>query len=91
MKRGLYRLVSRISENTELPLNEMCKEYSVSVIGGREISVEGVRSVLKYERECIVLEACCGNISIFGEGLEMKSYYKTALTVGGNINRVEFG
>ena len=91
MKKRIYRFVSCLSEKTELPLSEICREPIISILGRREITVDGAVSVVKYEREIIILELCNDIIKIYGKKLEMKSYSGTAITIGGEIEQVEFG
>lgn len=90
MKKGFYRMLAGLSEVTELPLTEMCREFSVSISGRREITVDGVLSVKKYESCCITLEVCGDRICIIGQSLELKNFYHTTLCIGGRIDRIEF-
>ena len=91
MKRGIYRMISGLSEITELPLNEMCREFSAILSGRREITVDGVLSIKKYENEHIVLEVCGDNLHIKGKNLTLKNYYHATLCISGNIDEVVFG
>ncbi len=91
MKRGIYRILSGMSEITELPLTEMCREFSASVSGRREVIVDGVLSIKKYEREHIILEVCGDYVQIRGKELTLKNYYHTSLCISGRIDLLEFG
>ena len=91
MKRGIYRFLAGLSEITELPLTEMCREFSVYVTGRREITVSGVMSVKEYENERIVLQVCGDCVRVIGADLVLKNYYHSELCIGGRVDRVEFG
>ncbi|MBR5322726.1 MAG: YabP/YqfC family sporulation protein [Clostridia bacterium] len=91
MKRGIYRMMSGLSELTELPLTEMCREFSATLSGRREITVDGVLSIKKYENDHIALEVCGDKIHIFGKNLTLKNYYHATLCISGNIDQVAFG
>lgn len=91
MKRGIYRIMTGLSELTELPLNEMCREFSATLSGRREITVDGVLSIKKYENEHIALDVCGYRIHILGKNLTLKNYYHTTLCITGNIDQVAFG
>ena len=91
MKNGVSRFLGRMSERTELPLAEICREFTVGLNGRREAIFDGVVSVKKYEKELIVLQVCSDTVSVFGSCLEMKNYYKTTVAIGGRIDKIEFG
>lgn len=91
MKKRLYRMISTLSEKTELPLNEICKEFTAAISGRREIIFDGVISIDKYEEKEIILALCGENVAIYGNMLELKSFYRTALCICGNIDKIEFG
>ncbi len=84
-------MISGLSELTELPLYEMCREFSATLSGRREITVDGVLSIKKYESEHIVLEVCGDNVHIKGINLTLKNYYHATLCISGNIDQVVFG
>ncbi len=90
MKKQFRRIISTLSENLELPLSEMCKEFTANMSGRREIVFDGVLSIDRYE-DCQIILALCGErVSICGKRLELKSFYKTSLCIRGNIEKVEF-
>lgn len=84
-------MISDLSEKTELPLTEICKEFNVAISGRRQIVFDGVISIDKYEENEIVLALCGESVAIHGSMLELKSFYRTALCICGNIDKVEFG
>ena len=91
MKRGIDRILAKLSDVTELPLNELCKDFSANILGRREITVEGVLSIYSYESDCIILEVCGDRVYIIGEKLVLKNFYHSTLCVGGVIKKVEIG
>lgn len=90
MKKQLYKVIANLSEKTELPLSEMCREFNATISGRREVVFEGVVSIDKYEQDEIVLLLCGERASVRGEGLELKSYYKTSLCIRGHLDKIEF-
>ncbi|MBQ6701575.1 MAG: YabP/YqfC family sporulation protein [Clostridia bacterium] len=90
MKKGIYRFFARLSEITELPLDEMCKEFSVYVTGRREVTADGVLSIEEYGSDHIVLKVCGDRVHINGKKLVLKNYYHATLCIGGNIKTIEY-
>ena len=91
MKKGISRVLSYFSEVTELPLNELTREYSVNLAGRNRLTVDGVISINKYEKERIVLEVKGGRLYVSGAGMLLKTFYHTTLYIIGEINCVEWG
>ena len=90
MKNIIYKALSSLSEKTELPLTDICREFSVHTTGRREVIIEGVDRLKKYETGEIVAGVCGGFVGVFGRGLEIKSFQRYLLCIGGEIERVEF-
>ncbi|MBQ7968292.1 MAG: YabP/YqfC family sporulation protein [Clostridia bacterium] len=91
MKNIIYRTLSSLSEKTELPLTDICREFAIHTTGRREVIIEGADNLKKYETNEIIIGVCGGYISVFGNGLEIKSFQKYSLCIRGDINRIEFG
>jgi len=91
LKKSNNRILSGLSESTELPLAELCSKYRVSVNGKYEVTVDGVLSVLEYGEEKIMLELCDRTVTLYGSMLEMKSYYRGSMVISGEIIRIEYG
>ena len=90
MKKGIYRILAKLSEITELPLNEMCREFSVYVTGRREVTADGVVSIEKYESDHIVLKVCGDRVHINGKKLFLKNFYHATLCIGGYVKSIEY-
>ena len=90
MKKSFNKIMANISNITELPLNEICREFTAGISGRREITVDGVRSIIKYETEEIVLDVCGEYILVFGKGLQLKSFFKMSLCISGELDKIEF-
>lgn len=84
-------MLSKMSDQTELPLTEICSEFTANIIGRREITLDGVLSIYKYESNEIIIEVCGDSIAIIGENLELKNYYRSSLSIGGRIDKIEYG
>ena len=91
LKKRITHILADLSDKVELPLTEICREVSVNIQGKREITVDGVLSIHRYEEECIVLEVCDDSIVIKGKKLNLKNYYHSTLCIGGEIDGVSFG
>ena len=91
MKNLIYNLLSFLSEKTELPLNELCAEFTLNMSGLNHITIGGVRSIITYETDKIELDICRSFLCIVGENLELKAYHKTELSIKGEIKRIEIG
>ena len=91
MKKSINRIISGLSEVTELPLNEMCQRWEIAVSGRGELTAEGVVSIKKYTAEAIVLSFCRGEVCIVGRGLWLKSYYHGSLRIVGEICLIDYG
>ena len=91
MKKRITHILADLSEKSELPLSEICREVSVNIQGKREVTVDGVLSIHSYQDECIILEICDDSIVVKGKGLTLKNYYHSTLAIGGKIEDVRFG
>ena len=91
MKNLIYNLLSSLSEKTDLPLNELCKEFTLNMSGLNHITIGGVKSIITYETDKIELDVCRSNLCVYGRNLELKSYHKTELSIKGGITRIELG
>lgn len=91
MKKKFHRLMAYFSEVTELPLSEMCKEYSLTLQGSHTVTVDGVLSVEIYEKDLISLEVCGNRVYIMGEDLVLKSFYRGTIYICGLIKSVGVG
>ena len=57
--------------------------------GNREIIVNGVKALIKYDPDVISMQVCRGNISVYGKELELITYQKTVLCIRGDIEKIE--
>ncbi len=89
MKKGIYRIVSKLSDKTELPLTDFCKEFSATLFGRREVGFDGVISIMKYETNLVILELCSDYAFVFGENIEIKSFVNGTVCLAGRINKIE--
>ncbi len=89
MKKGIYRIISKLSDKTELPLTDFCKEFSATLFGRREVVFDGVMSIVKYETELVILELCSDFAFVFGENIEIRSFIKGTVCLVGRIDKIE--
>ena len=91
MKKAINRLINSITDKTELPISELCREFSLSGAGRREVTVYGVISIEEYTEDSIRLRVCGGSIGIRGKGLGLKGFCNGALAVRGRIDGIDYG
>ena len=91
MKKRIKNILANLSEKTELPLSEICREVSIYIQGKNEVIVDGVLSIYSYGSECIILDVCDDSVVVNGSGLYLKNYYHSTLSIGGVIDVVSFG
>ena len=58
--------------------------------GRTELEIFGCAGILCYEDEKIVLQLTKGYLRVRGRRLSMRSYHRSAMTVGGEIEMLEF-
>lgn len=91
MKKGISKAVSKLENYTELPVANMCGEFSAELCGDRQLTVYGCMSVVKYECDCVVIEVKNTNIFIYGDSLALESFSDKTIMVSGLICKIELG
>lgn len=82
------RIARRMRQMLDVPLEGITSLSTVQIVGDREVSVTGCRSVLDYTTERILLRVTSGHVMIQGECLEMESLLSDRITVCGRIHTV---
>lgn len=62
----------------------------IHIEGTQEVSVEGCRGILEYEKDRIVLRLCNKCVMIQGSRLTMRSYFGNHIRIMGDIISVSF-
>ena len=76
-------------KRTELPDEAFKKVSSVFVNGSGEVFITECRNIESYDGDCVRLSLCDRNISVYGEGLTLKTYNGDEISVAGKISRIE--
>lgn len=67
-----------------------CMVSSFEMVSGSDLLIHGVKKVIEYDNDCIVLRLCDMRLSVSGGGLTMKSYYDGTVRISGEIRAVSF-
>lgn len=91
-KSGARRLPfgERLCRALDIESDELSRECTVEVRGGRYVSVRGSAQILLYTETKIRLAFFCGVVEICGEELACISYYPHEVGIEGRITAVNF-
>ena len=79
-----------LAESFDLPLDVLPGIGSVTIIGGRQVRIEGHRGVLEYSQERIVVLMKNNKLLISGVELSMQAMNAQELIAEGKIAGVEW-
>lgn len=93
MKSGLNKrkhgaeIKESLFERLQFPAEMVGRESFIYYRIGGELCIYGCREIIKYENEEIKLRTVKNgkNVSIFGNGLTMKTYYQKDMIISGDI------
>ena len=69
--------------------NECIKDtFSLSLLGGREVSLVPCKKVLTYEDSLVRVETVGCVVAICGNSLALKAYHEDAMRITGQIDSV---
>lgn len=91
MKKAISKAVTKLEHYTELPIADMCGEFSAEICGDRQVTVYGCISIARYECDCVVIEVKNTNIIIYGDCLVLESFSDKTIMVSGMIRKIELG
>ncbi len=63
-----------------------CESFSLTLENGGMLFVDGCRSIIKYESDCIKLRLKCKTLCVLGQGLTLKSFCQRELCICGKIS-----
>ena len=80
----------KIADITELPKDFVMNMPRVIMLGNKELVVNNYKGILEYTDTLIRLSGNNKQIAILGEGLMINRLDIDSVSVGGNIDRIEF-
>ncbi len=90
MKRRRRSFGEVLADSTGFPDTLTMNAPDIHIVGTREISIDGCRGILLYEREEIQLRLRGRVMYICGEELTLKTYYTGHVSVRGRISGIRF-
>ena len=90
MKRKRRALGELIADSVGFPDTLSVSAPDIHLMGTREISIDGCRGILVYEREEIQLRLKDRVMTISGHDLRLKTYYTGHVSVKGRIFSISF-
>lgn len=87
---GIRSAVKKLMTAVDIPPVSIGLESRIEMCGTRKIAVDGCIGVNEYDRDCIQLELCDGQIHICGENMFLSKYGEGRVTVEGSIISVNF-
>ena len=79
-----------LPDSLALPTGLLGRTPYLALRGQSELEVFGCMSILCYEDCRIVLQLSKGYLRIRGNRLSMRTYHRSAMTVGGDIESLDF-
>jgi len=80
-----------ISKRFEVDADMIGNGVRVEIRGRGRVEIGGVRRILSYSDDAVVLALTCGKMTVKGEGLECVFYRRNEAAVEGRIDGVFFG
>lgn len=90
MKRRRKKFGEALADSIGFPDTLAMNAPDIHIIGTREISIDGCKGILLYEREEIQLRLHDRVMCICGEELTLKTYYTGHVSVRGCIFSIAF-
>ena len=79
-----------LPDRLSLPTGFLGLTPYLALRGREELEIFGCAGILCYEDRLIILQLTKGFLRIRGRGLSMRSYHRSAMTVGGEIEGLDF-
>ncbi len=90
MKKRKRSITEAIADSIGFPETLSPSTPDIHVIGTREISVDGCRGILGYERTEVILRLKDRVMTVAGDELTLRSFFSSHVTVRGRINTISF-
>ncbi|MEG0230189.1 MAG: YabP/YqfC family sporulation protein [Oscillospiraceae bacterium] len=90
-ENGFYEKLARgISKGLDVPQNSFRFLPQIELIGNKEATIEGVKSVVEYDSDIIKLNLGKFNITFKGDKLSLASMEGSSSFITGTFTSVEF-
>ncbi len=84
-------LGQRVCERLDIPSGTLTNTSFVEIAGSREVTLSGCEALVNYSETEVKLRLCDGEISISGEGLELRSFSGGRIAVRGAVRSICLG
>lgn len=89
-KRNRTPMREKVAEAMELPKEIALSMPKITVLAGKEASVENYKGIIELSREKIRLYTAAGILSLTGENLDISAITDEDVTILGAIGKIEF-
>ena len=90
MKNPETNISNKIINTCQLPKDVLEGAFIISMTGNREIKIENIKNIIKFESDIIVIQCRKNRIQIIGSNLKIECYSTEELTINGLINEIKF-
>ncbi len=84
-------LAQRVCERLDIPSGTLTNTSFVEIAGDREVTLSGCEALVIYRENEVKLRLCDGEITLRGEGLELRSFSGGRIAVRGTVRSICFG
>lgn len=84
MRKG-RKMMERIGERLDIPSEVLPGGFSLTLAGGRELTLWGCRRILSYEENEILLAVGKRRLRVLGERLLCSAFGEKSITIAGEI------
>jgi len=89
-KRNRTPIREKVADAMELPKEIALSMPKITVLAGKEASVENYKGVIELSREKIRLYTAAGILNLTGENLDISAITDEDVTILGIISKIEF-
>ena len=75
----------KVAEALELPPDVVLGIPSITVLGGREATIQNYKGIVEYDDKKVVLNTSLGIFTVTGEGLDIKTVTDDDITLEGKV------
>lgn len=82
--------IDKFVKNLDIPQSAILNVARIEITHNTEASIEGIKGVTEYEEGKIKLDIGKKTVSFYGDGLCVKSFDGSNMTIEGEILSIEF-
>lgn len=91
MSGAVKQFMHKLSGELELPV-EIFGGISILTFKGRtELTISECSSILKYETDEVMLKLCDMILTVYGSGIQLKTFHGKRMVLTGSFTKTEFG